>query len=56
MTRSSVSRLLLIALLALVASGCGVVGGIFKAGVYLGAILVILIVVVILFIVGKARR
>ncbi|MEO8078772.1 MAG: phosphatidate cytidylyltransferase [Acidobacteriota bacterium] len=55
MTRSSASRLLLLVLLALMASGCAVVGGIFKAGVWVGAIVAILIIVVVLFIVGKAR-
>jgi hypothetical protein len=56
MTRGSASRLLLLVLLALVASGCSVIGGVFKAGIWLGAIVVILIVVTIMFIVGKARR
>jgi hypothetical protein len=55
MTRGSASRLLLVVFLALVASGCSVVAGVFKAGIWVGAIVVILIAVVIMFIVGKAR-
>ena len=47
--------LLLLKILAVVASGCSVIGGIFKAGVWVGALMVILIIMAILFIVAKTR-
>ena len=51
----SLMRILLIVLLAVSAAGCEVVGGIFKAGVWAGAIGVILIAVVVVWVVAKAR-
>jgi hypothetical protein len=56
MTRSAAARLFLLLLLAVSASGCEVIAGIFKAGVWVGAIVVVLIVVLVLWIVGKARK
>jgi hypothetical protein len=56
MTGATGSRLVLVVLLAILASGCGVIGGIFKAGVWFGALLVILLLVVVIFIARKARR
>ena len=55
MTRSALSRLLVLLLLAIAASGCGLAAGIFKAGFWAGIIVVALIVVGIVFLVGKAR-
>jgi hypothetical protein len=52
----NVTRLLLIVLLAVSAAGCELIGGIFKAGIWVGAIGIILIVVLIVFIFGKMRR
>lgn len=54
--RSAAARSFLILLLAMAASGCGIIGGIFKAGVWAGAILVILVVVLVVWIMGKARN
>ena len=42
-------------LLAVVASGCSVIGGIFKAGFWTGIIVVVLIVAVLGFLVAKTR-
>ena len=56
MTRSTVGRLFVLLLLAVATSGCNIIGGIFKAGFWSGIIVVILIVVGIVFLVGKARR
>lgn len=53
---SNVLRILLIVLLAVSAAGCELIGGIFKAGVWVGAIGVVLIVVLIVVVVGKMRR
>jgi hypothetical protein len=53
---SHVTRILLIVLLAVSAAGCELIGGIFKAGIWVGAIGVILIVVLLVMAVGKFRR
>lgn len=52
----NLTRLLLVVLLAVSASGCELIGGIFKAGVWVGAIGIILIVVLLVVIVGKFKR
>ncbi len=54
-TRSA-GRLFLLLLLATVTSGCGIIAGIFKAGVWVGIIVAALIVVLVLWIVGKTRK
>jgi hypothetical protein len=56
MTSSAAARLFTILLLAVAASGCDIIGGIFKAGVWVGGIVVVLIVVLVLWIVGKIRK
>lgn len=53
---SNLMRILLIVLLAVSAAGCELIGGIFKAGVWVGAIGVILIVAVLVVVVRKFRR
>ena len=55
MSRCAMSRLLVLLLCATAASGCGLAAGIFKAGFWAGIIVVALIVVGIIFLVGKAR-
>ena len=42
--------------LAMASAGCEVVGGIFKAGVWTGGLLVIVVVGLVLFLVMKMRR
>ncbi|MGN6398986.1 MAG: phosphatidate cytidylyltransferase [Flavisolibacter sp.] len=42
--------------LAMTISSCEVIGGIFKAGVWVGIIIVVLIIGLILWLVGKGRR
>ena len=37
-------------------SGCEVIGGIFKAGVWVGVLIVAAIVGIILYLVGKSRK
>ena len=56
MTSSAAARLFMILLLAVAASGCDIIGGIFKAGVWVGGLAVVLIVVLVLWIVGKVRK
>lgn len=53
--RSTVSRVLLVLLLTAGASGCRLAAGIFKAGFWTGIIVVVLVVVGLLFLVGKTR-
>jgi hypothetical protein len=52
--RSSSSLLLLTALVSL--SACEVIGGIFKAGMWVGIVLVVLVLAGLFWIVGKFRR
>lgn len=52
-TRSA--GLLLLVLLALTGVGCAAIGGIFKAGIWVGGLGVILLVVLIVVVVGKMR-
>jgi hypothetical protein len=52
---SSIARIALLVFLGISAAGCEVIGGIFKAGVWVGAIGVILIVVLLVVAVGKMR-
>jgi len=56
MTDRSVVNVFLVLLLAVLAGGCSVVGGIFKAGFWSGIIVVVLIVAAVLFLVAKARE
>ena len=42
-------------LLGMSTSGCEVVGGIFKAGVWVGAMAVVAVIVVIVFAIAKMR-
>jgi hypothetical protein len=37
-------------------SSCEVIGGIFKAGVWVGVLVVVLVVGIILWVIGKARK
>jgi hypothetical protein len=56
MLRASVwSRIVALVLLGVPLAGCEVVGGIFKAGVWVGALAVIVVVVLLVFAVGKFR-
>lgn len=54
--RATMPPLLLVLLLAITASACSVVGGIFKAGVWVGVIAVVLVLLVVLWLVSKARH
>ena len=48
-------RVMLIVLLAVSAAGCELIGGIFKAGVWVGAIVVVLVVVLLVVVVAKVK-
>lgn len=53
---TTLMRLVLLVSLAMVSSGCEVVGGIFKAGMVTGVIVVVLILVVVGYGFSKMRR
>jgi uncharacterized membrane protein len=55
MPASSLLKVFLIVLLAMSVAACEVIGGIFKAGVWVGAIGVILVVVLLIFVVAKVK-
>jgi len=57
LARSASSRLFLFLFLLACASasGCEVVGGIFKAGLWAGIIMAVIVVALVMFIVNKAR-
>ena len=54
-SKKNLSLLTLLTILAVSSAGCEVVGGIFKAGMWVGVIMVALILVVIFWIMGKMR-
>lgn len=56
MQSTTVMRLVLLVSLAMVSAGCEVIGGIFKAGMVTGVIVVVLIVVVAGYGFSKLRR
>ena len=51
----TLSRIAFLVFLGVSLAGCEVVGGIFKAGFWVGAIAVIAVVLVLVFVVGKFR-
>jgi hypothetical protein len=53
---SSLARIALLVFLGIPLASCEVVGGIFKAGAWVGAIGVILVVVLVAFVAGKLKR
>ena len=55
MPASSVMRVLLIVLLGTSVAACEAIGGIFKAGVWVGAVGVILVVVLLIVVVTKVK-
>jgi len=55
MDRDRLLRLSFILLLATQVAGCELVGGIFKAGMWVGIILVVLVIGVIAWIVGRVK-
>lgn len=52
---STLSRIALLVFLGVSAAGCELVGGIFKAGMWVGALGVLLVVVLLVVVVGKLR-
>lgn len=52
---SSLSRIALLVFLGVTAAGCEVIGGIFKAGMVVGALVVILVVILLVVSVRKIK-
>ena len=52
---SSLARIALLVFMGMQLAGCEVVGGIFKAGVWVGVLGVVLVGVLLVFVVGKMR-
>jgi hypothetical protein len=52
---STLSLIALLVILGMSSAGCEVVGGIFKAGIWVGALAVIGVVVLLVVVVGKMR-
>ncbi|HEX8028713.1 MAG TPA: hypothetical protein VF491_09640 [Vicinamibacterales bacterium] len=50
------SRIAMLVFLGVTLAGCEVVGGIFKAGFWVGAAAVVIIVLLLVFVVAKMRR
>lgn len=55
-SKKNLSLLTLLMILAVSSAGCEVIGGIFKAGMWVGVIMAALIIVVVFWIMGKVRR
>lgn len=53
---SALARLAVLMVLVLSLSGCEVVGGIFKAGIWVGALGIIAIAVLIFVVISKVKR
>lgn len=53
---STLSRIALLVMLGVSTAGCEVVGGIFKAGLWVGALGVLAVVVLVVVVVGKMKR
>ena len=55
MTRNLLLRLQLLMLLAISAAGCQVIEGVFKAGMWVGILIVVLILGVLFMLFGRSR-
>ena len=56
MTRQTLLQLLIVVVAVISLPGCEVVEGIFKAGMAVGILLVVFVVGLVFFLVGKLRR
>lgn len=56
MKKYQIPVLAALAMIMFTASSCQVVGGIFKAGVWSGIIVVVLVIVLVIWLIGRSRR
>ncbi|MCW3113603.1 MAG: hypothetical protein JWR18_1999 [Segetibacter sp.] len=54
--RKNLSLATILALSVMLFSSCEAIGGIFKAGMWAGVIVVIIIVAIVLWLIGKVRK
>lgn len=52
---STLSRIALLVVLGMSAAGCEAIGGIFKAGIWVGALAVLAVVAVVVVVIGKMK-
>lgn len=55
LNRSLLTRIALLVFLGVSLAGCEVIGSIFKAGVWVGALAVVVAVVLVVFLIGKMK-
>ncbi len=55
-TQSRFSLAVLLFFVASMLSSCEAIGGIFKAGVWVGVVVVVAVIALILFLVGKSKK
>jgi hypothetical protein len=55
MQSGMLSRIAMLVFLGMTLAGCEVIGGIFKAGIWVGALAVIAVVVLLVVVVGKFK-
>ena len=53
--RSTLAHIALLVMLGITTAGCEVIGGIFKAGIWVGALGVIALIVLMVVVVGKLK-
>jgi len=56
MKNLNLPMLAMLMMIMFTASSCEVVGGIFKAGMWTGVIVIVLIVVLVIWLIGRIRR
>ena len=56
MKKNQFMLMTLLSVILVSASGCEVIGGIFKAGMWTGIIVIVLIVALILYLVGRGKK
>ncbi len=56
MRKNQFMLMTLLSVILLSTSGCEAIGGIFKAGMWTGVIVIVLIVALILYLVGRGRK
>lgn len=56
MNRLSLSVVAMLAFFTITQSSCEAIGGIFKAGIWTGVIVIVLIVALVLWLIGRSRK
>jgi len=56
MNRLSLSLVAMLVLFTTILSSCEAIGGIFKAGIWTGVIVIVIIVALVLWLIGRSRK